>query len=195
MKKYSCFSNKKIKGNIEGLASQRIGFSDEVILIDDRKHNRLGIYQYSNDPLMAKENGTVLVIQYEADYDRWKTLQEDSYAYKAEKKRILDDTIKGLEEHFPGLAALVEASDVATPISCERYTGNWRGATQGWLMTTESMTKLFSGFRLPKAFNTVDNFYMIGQWTEIGGGLPPTIRTGRDLVRMIIKSERGNRKY
>jgi hypothetical protein len=53
---------------------------------------------------------------------------------------------------------------------------------------------MFAGFKLPKTFKDVGNFYMIGQWTEIGGGLPPSIRTGRDVVRMIVKSEKGNRK-
>jgi phytoene dehydrogenase-like protein len=52
------------------------------------------------------------------------------------------------------------------------------------------MTKAFAGFRLPKAFDEVKNFYIIGQWTEIGGGLPPAIRNGRDVARMIKSRKR-----
>ena len=35
--------------------------------------------------------------------------------------------------YHPGLADKVEAWDVATPLTWERYTGNWRGSYEGWL--------------------------------------------------------------
>ncbi len=159
------------------------------VTINSEKHDRLSVYQYSNDPQMASAGNTVLVVQYASDYTEWKKIYSNKERYREEKKRILFETIRGLEEHFKGIINNVETSDVATPITCERYTGNWYGSTQGWILTTEWMMKSFSGFRLPKTFSSVNDFYMIGQWTEIGGGLPPTIRNGRDVARM-IKSKR-----
>ncbi len=157
------------------------------VIINSERHDRLSVYQYSNDPKMAKEGCTVLVVQYASEYTEWKKIHSDKERYRAEKKRILSDTLYRLAEHFDGIIDQVEASDVATPISCERYTGSWHGSTQGWILTTEWMAKALAGFRLPKTFDAVKNFYIIGQWTEIGGGLPPSIRNGRDLARMIKK--------
>jgi phytoene dehydrogenase-like protein len=51
--------------------------------------------------------------------------------YTAEKERIAKDVIAGLEQRFPGISAQVEMRDVATPVTWERYTGNWRGAYGG----------------------------------------------------------------
>jgi phytoene dehydrogenase-like protein len=116
-------------------------------------------------------------------------LLSDPAAYKAEKGRILAETIRALGGPFPGIEMRVEASDVATPTSCERYTGNWRGSTQGWLMTAERMKKMIAGEKLPKTFAGLGRFYLIGQWSEPGGGLPPCARNGRDVVRAIMKAE------
>jgi phytoene dehydrogenase-like protein len=46
--------------------------------------------------------------------------------------------------------------DVATPLSYERYTGNWYGSSCGWLLTKQTLPLLIKG--LPK----LGNFYMIG---------------------------------
>jgi phytoene dehydrogenase-like protein len=164
------------------------------VTMDGRELARIGLYQYANDPHMAPPGGTVMVVQYEADYDRWKTLRADTSAYLAEKARLLAQTIRALEERFLDIAARIEASDVATPISCERYTGNWRGSTQGWIMTTTWMKKLAAGKNLPTTFSGVDGFHLIGQWTQPGGGLPPAAMNGRDVVRAIMKGHARRRR-
>ena len=40
-----------------------------------------------------------------------------------------------LDQRYPGLAGQVEMRDVATPMTWERYTGNWQGSMEGWLIT------------------------------------------------------------
>lgn len=162
---------------------------EEPIVVDGRERTHIGIHNYINDPAMAPEGGTVILVRYAGDYDHWKALLTDRSAYQAEKARILTDTIRALEEHFPGLGARVEVSDVATPTTCVRYTGNWRGSMQGWILTTDLMKELVSGPVLPKTFSAVDGFHLIGQWTEPGGGLPPVARSGRDVIRTITKAD------
>lgn len=71
-----------------------------------------------------------------------------------------------IDQRFPGLAVQVEMRDVATPMTWERFTGNWRGSYQGWLNTTKTF-----GMRMSKP--GLENLYMAGQWVEPGGGLPP----------------------
>ena len=33
------------------------------------------------------------------------------------------------------------------------------------------------------------NFYMVGQWVEPGGGLPPAAISGREVIQMICKRD------
>ena len=78
-----------------------------------------------------------------------KKLKQDPERYKAEKERIAETVIRLLDRRYPGLAAQVEMCDVATPMTFERYTGNWQGNHQGWLPTTKTlglhMSKILPG--------------------------------------------------
>jgi phytoene dehydrogenase-like protein len=159
------------------------------IVVDGRERTRIGIHHYTHDPTIAPEGRTVMLARYIGDFDYWSALLTDRGAYRAEKKRVLADTIRALEEHFPGLETRIEADDVATPMSCVRYTGNWRGSMQAWILTNEMAKDLASGPRLPKTFDNVDGFHLIGQWTGPPSGLPPAARDGRDVIRSIMRAE------
>ncbi len=65
------------------------------------------------------------------------------------------------------LAIQVEMHVVATPMTWQYFTGNWRGSYQGWLNTTKTL-----GMRLSKILPGFENFTMAGQWVYLGGGLP-----------------------
>jgi phytoene dehydrogenase-like protein len=157
------------------------------IRIDTTESAVIHLQNYAGDPSMAPSGGTPLIVRHIGDYDYWNTLLKDDNAYKAEKNRILKDTIQALEEHFPGIHGNVVVSDVATPTTCVRYTSNYRGSMQGWVLTKELMKKIFSGKRPPKYFTELKNFYLIGQWKEPGGGTPPVVRSGRDIIKFIQK--------
>ncbi len=97
--------------------------------------------------------------------------------------------IDELDRRFSGLGAQVEVVDVATPMTYERYTGNWRGSPEGWLITTKTASMAF-GRGLPKTLPGLEGFRMIGQWTTPGGGLPPAAKDGRDAIRAICRQDR-----
>lgn len=75
--------------------------------------------------------------------------------------------------------------DVATPLTYERNTGNWQGSYQGWLITPKTM-----GTRMAKNLPGLKNFYMAGQWVEVGGGPPAVAISGRDVVQIIFKRDK-----
>ena len=56
---------------------------------------------------------------------------------------------KGLEKRFGDLQSNVDMVDVSTPSTVLRYTNNWKGSFEGWLMTTgigfRSMQKTLPG--------------------------------------------------
>ena len=105
--------------------------------------------------------------------------------YKLAKEQIADKVIAILDKRFPGLASQVEMRDIATPMTYERYTGNWQSSYQGWLTTTKTM-----GMRMSKNLPGLKNFYMAGQWVEVGGGLPAVAMSGRNVTQIICKKDK-----
>jgi phytoene dehydrogenase-like protein len=44
--------------------------------------------------------------------------------------------------------------------------------------------------RMSKTLPGLNNFYMVGQWVEPGGGLPPAAYSGRNLIQILCKQDR-----
>jgi phytoene dehydrogenase-like protein len=157
---------------------------DRPVTVAGQEHKRLGVQIYNFDPTLAPEGKTVLKVQFNTDYDYWKKLRQEPERYKAEKEQIAEQVIIALDRRFPGLAAKVEMRDVATPITWERYTGNWRGSYEGWLPNPGDFRK-----RMSKTLPGLENFYMAGQWVEPGGGLPTAAMSGRNVIQIICKKD------
>ncbi|MFH1937748.1 MAG: NAD(P)/FAD-dependent oxidoreductase, partial [Bacteroidota bacterium] len=136
------------------------------------------------DPTMAPPGKSVFALMINTDFDYWQALKNDRKAYVAEKKRIADAVIDNLNEYYPGFREQVEVVDVATPNTFVRYTGNWRGSYEGWLMDRNSW-KQRNLMTLPG----LRNFYMVGHWVAPGGGLPSGLITGRLAVKKICKAD------
>jgi phytoene dehydrogenase-like protein len=158
---------------------------DKPVTIAGEEQRRLHVCMYNFDPTMAPKGKTVLKVQFNTDYDYWKQLRQEPERYKAEKEQIADQVVALLDQRYPGLAAQVEMRDIATPITWERYTGNWRGSYEGWLPTAEMFTTHMS-----KTLPGLENFYMVGQWVEPGGGLPTAAKSGRDAMQIICKKDK-----
>ncbi len=145
----------------------------------------ISMKHYCYDPTMAPAGKSSIVISFTSNYDYWQKLVYGSEAYEAEKEHILTQVVSVLEERFPGIKEHVEVTDVATPLTFERYTSNWQGSMEGWLITTGTLRK-----RIPNTLPNLKNFYMIGQWVQPGGGLPPAAKSGRDMIKFICKEDR-----
>ena len=77
--------------------------------------------------------------------------------------------------------------DEATPLSYERYTGNWQGASTGWLLTRETLLSRIQG--MEKTLPGLRNFYLAGQWVEPGGSVPIVALSGRNAIWMICHED------
>ena len=177
-----------VKRSFADVPSSVAGISyplDKPITVAGKKHRRLGVHIYNFDPTMAPKGKTALKVQFNTAYDYWKKLSRDPKRYKAEKEQIAAQVVAALDQRFPGLAAQVEMRDVATPITWERITGNWRGSYEGWLPTPGSFMQQIS-----KTLPGLDNFYMTGQWVEPGGGLPAAAMSGRNVTQIICKKDK-----
>lgn len=138
------------------------------------------------DPTAASPGKTCLTAMLSSnDCDYWVGLREkDKSRYDAEKKQICNQIIDALEDHFGNIRNHVEVCDLATPATYIRYTGNWQASSQGW-----SASKQTFGKSISKTLPGLQNFYMAGQWVEIGGGVPMCMMSGRNTAQMICKRE------
>jgi phytoene dehydrogenase-like protein len=157
---------------------------DEPFVVAGQEWTRLPVVIYNFDPGLAPEGKTLLTAMQFTDYEYWKKLSEDPERYKAEKEQIADHVVAALDRRFPGLAARVEMRDVATPMTWERYTGNWKGAYEGWRISTETF-----GMSMDKTLPGLADFYMAGQWVMPGGGLPMAVMSGRHVTQIICNKD------
>jgi phytoene dehydrogenase-like protein len=155
---------------------------DDAVIVAGQAQDRLSFYHYGYDPSLAPEGKTPVVVVYETEYARWKALADDRAAYEAEKERIAEQVIDCLDQRFPGLREQVEVVDVATPLTTERYTGNWQGSPQGWQTTVQNLTR-----NLPNKLDRLERFYLAGQWVQMGGGVPGGVQSARNTVRQICR--------
>jgi phytoene dehydrogenase-like protein len=137
------------------------------------------------DPSLAPPGKTVITSAIEADGPYWVGLRErDREQYRAEKARIGDAVVRALDRRYPGLKDQVEMVDVATPATTVRYTGNWRASFEGFMPTPGYLMK-----GLPRQLPGLDDFYMVGQWVQPGGGLPTGVMTARQILQLVCRRD------
>jgi len=162
-------------------------FLDREVRIDPRTaENCLSFRVFNFDPTFAPP-GQTAVVCFLATYNHeyWNSLREkDRVRYEAEKKRVAGEVIAVFEERFPKAKGKIAVVDVATPATVIRYTGNWKGSMEGWLITPATGMK-----PLPAVLPGLKSFYMVGQWTSPGGGLPAGLMTARSAARAICKEK------
>jgi phytoene dehydrogenase-like protein len=170
------------------LPHARVFMLDRPLVLESGalKVDRLMLRLFNFDPTLAPKGKTAATVMIETGNDGyWTSLAErDPEAYAAEKKAVADAIIAAIELKLPGFASWVETVDVATPKTFIRYTNNWHGSYEGWLPTSKTL-----GGKIPRTIEGLENFEMVGQWVNAGGGLPPCGIDGRNLAKRLCKKE------
>ncbi|MGH9787014.1 MAG: phytoene desaturase family protein [Terriglobia bacterium] len=128
------------------------------------------------DPSIAPPGCQILIVQKMTPV----RLEEvtDWAAHKAQVEgRILDR----LREILPGIDRHIVVRMSASAWTSYHYTNNWQGAMLGWEMSPGQL----GSARLPNA-TPVENFYLVGHWTQPGGGITPVIISAQRVARMIL---------
>ena len=148
--------------------------------------DRMAVRFFTFDPSSAPAGKTAAVVMIETPNDEyWIGLKAHRpEAYAAEKTLTAVKVTAALDRVFPGLKDDVEVIDVATPHSVIRYTNNWHGSFEGWRASIGTFGK-----KMAKTFPGLSGFYMVGQWVNPGGGLPPCGIDGRNLAKKLCKLE------
>ena len=92
--------------------------------------------------------------------------------------------LEALEKRFPHITEQVEAADVATPMTMERYTGV--SQTYESIMGFGTVISLLKG--QPKILPGLGSFFMVGATAGVSG-IPGCAAMGRNLIRTICRAE------
>jgi phytoene dehydrogenase-like protein len=172
---------------ISEVPSLIIPLSKPVYIDPSNTINEIKIRIHNFDPTLAPDGKTLIsamILTREDEY--WTNLRTDNFeGYKKEKKRIISEVIAGAEHRLGPLQSHLEMSDLSTPATVIRYTNNWKGSFEGWVITPETGLK-----QLPVTLPDLNNFYMTGQWVAPGGGLPTVMMSARGVSQIICKKSK-----
>jgi len=152
------------------------------LLVDDvTRHDRLEVAVVGAESGLCPAGKSVMTVRLPSRYEYWANLKNHHAGdYEKAKQGLLEQIIGILDRRFAGVAREVECTDLATPATFARFTGNWQGSYQGWLPTPRNVGRL-----LPRALPGLKDFYMAGHWVQPGGGLPWAALSGRHVAQMI----------
>lgn len=147
---------------------------------------QVGFRIFHFDPTFAPPGRTAVTsLLPTRNFSYWTELRKNNAAeYQAQKHRIADAVIGVLDQQIPGVRAAIETVDISTPATVIRYTGNWKGTMEGWLVEPGDSFK-----PLPSTLPGLSRFHMAGQWVMPGGGLPSGPMTARPVVKAICKHD------
>ena len=159
---------------------------DEPLVIMNEEISEIGVKHYCFDPSLAPEGKSCLIVMFRSRYGYWQRIYGRTM-YDGEQSQVSDMVIGFLEKLYPGIGGQVEVIDEATPLSYERYTGNWQGSSVGWLLTKQTMQMNIRG--MDKTLPGLENFYMAGQWVEPGGMVPVVAASGRNAIQLVCAKD------
>ncbi len=139
----------------------------------------LTVNNYSRDTEYAPEGCTVLTcILAGPSYGFWKNAREQG-RYRELKQKTTDDFIRILEQTLPEISGKVEVTDMATPLTYERYCdtheGSYMSEWRPWHFCANAPIRIRKGL------------YFTGQRTAFSGGLPVAAETGRRTAQTLCK--------
>lgn len=167
--------------------SSMIMLLNEPVILAGHEAQHLEMQIYGFDKSMAPEGKGVIKVELFSKYSYWKRLAVDRAAYDEEKQKIAAQVIVLLENCFPGIKNQVEAVDVPTLLTWERFMGGTRGfantpnkkmSLTGSLMNNSEM--LVPG---------LENFYFAGVWATSAGALFMNALSGQKAIKAICSKD------
>ena len=113
-----------------------------------------------------------------ACYDYWKAAKENGNYYEL-KKEVIAAFVRVVSEFYPETAGNVEVTDMATPMTYQRYCDTFEGSYMSdWRPWRFASTA-------PICYKP--GLYFTGQRTAFSGGLPVAAETGRRTAQHLCK--------
>lgn len=126
---------------------------------------------HSHTGYASKGNSCITVILFGDSYDYWKKAKEDG-SYREKKQQVTSLILSELERHLPEIKGKVKVTDLATPLTYERYCLTHRGA---WMSMWHKGERPMS---VPKTTRSIKGLHFAGFRTHLSGGLPVALNSG-----------------
>lgn len=136
-----------------------------------------------NDATVAPEGCHALFAGMLSPYADWESTKDEKQKYLNQKKAYVADVIRRCEEFLPGLSKHIVVQEAASPLTFERYTSNWQGATSGWNWNPTNTQHFDYARDIP-----LQNFRMTGHYVHSPGGVPSAMITSWYISREIIRT-------
>ena len=137
------------------------------------------VNNYSRETEYAPEGCSVLTcLLHGPSYGFWKQAKEKG-CYVQEKQAVMERFIEALCEVIPEIRDKVAVTDMATPLTYERYCDTHEGS----YMTNWPARKAL--FHAPIRYRR--GLYFTGQRTLYSGGLPPAAQSGRLVAQTLCR--------
>lgn len=179
--------NLGVRRSLDGQPAYLTRILEAPLAVDpETRLSRIPFRFFHFDPSFAPEGKTAVTCNLSTrNYSYWAGLKaHDPSLYESEKQRVAKSVRAVLEDIIPGIGRDIEVTDVCTPATVIRYTGNWQGSMEGWLIRPgESLNPL------PNTLPGLRQLVMAGQWVMPGGGLPSGLITGRSAVQLMCKQD------
>ncbi len=161
---------------------------DEPATIAGHECRSLEMQIYGFDRTMAPPGKGVIKVELVSKYSRWKEMAADKQRYEEEKQRVTEQVLDILERRFPGIKGQVEAIDVPTQLTWERY----MGGTHGFANFPNRKATIWSGLSGAGGDMTLpglDGFYFVGVWASLAGSLFGNAVSGKRAIRALCKKD------
>jgi phytoene dehydrogenase-like protein len=127
--------------------------------------------QENSDPECIKQGGHTLSLIGGTAPEIW--LSMDEAQYRRQKERVSGELLAMAAARYPGLQDKIVISDLATPRTMARYTGNPLGAIMGLNCTVGMHRHILKAAKMP-----VKNVIMGSSWTNRLGGFMQSVKSG-----------------
>lgn len=160
---------------------------EQPIEIAGRRLDYFLLKNYCYDPSLAPPGKSVVGSWATTDWSYWEPLIGDPATYRAEKEKIAAICQEQIERRYPGFVSKIEMTDVATPHTFQRYTGNWKGTYMTWMLSSDFQRQ---HPYIPKTVPGLSGFYLASMWTNPPGGIPGAAGAGREVVQLLCHEDR-----
>ena len=130
------------------------------------------------EPALAPAGGQIVIVQKLTDLD-----YDAMTDWTAHKLAVEQYIITNLERRIPGLREKIVVKLSASAFTSHKYTLNHHGAMLGWEMSPDQL-----GSKRPDVVGPIKNLYLVGHWTQPGGGITPVIVSAMRAAKMITRS-------
>jgi phytoene dehydrogenase-like protein len=114
---------------------------------------------------------------------------EEVSDWTAHREAVENGIMARLRELLPGIDDHIVVKLNATAMTSFRFTNNWQGAMLGWEMSPGQL----GAARLPMV-TPVENLYLVGHWTQPGGGITPVIISAQRAAHTILSGRKATRE-